>query len=332
MKRNRITRKSLSIALFVFAVGSALAASGAAWAKSAKTNHTTKAGDPTPFSTCRVLNGVNVLYSLTSNITASVGNITGTGTSACITVKGSHNGLLLNSHTITGPGTGAGAYTGINIIADHTMLEGFNATVQAFRTGIHGGADHTTGDDFNVEANGTGLLLTGNDQRWFNFFAGSLTETASPSSNGTGVSLNNCGSSCSVVNFDASGNTLDGVDVVKSADAVVELFIAANNGGDGVHLGYSEEGEDCVGNSDARVANAFFGPAVSGNVGDGVFLDTSESAAHDQVTTVHATRNGRYDLHDATTNCGSGPAFNLWYNNVFTTSLPVRNAATACID
>jgi hypothetical protein len=330
MNRTRITKKIMSVTILALIAGVAMAASGSAWARSKGL----RVGDPTPFSTCTKLNGTNVLFELTADITATVANITATGTSACITLGGDHNGLFLNGHTITGPGSGAGAYTGIDITANHTMMEGLNATVIGFRVGIADTADRTFGDDFNVEGNGTGLKLTGHHERWYNFFASSPSETRpDPLSNGTGVLVEGCVDSCSIANFDASGNTGDGVDVQESDSTAVELFVASNNGGDGVHLGGPSTGD---GNNDVRVANAFFGDGVanwvSGNGDDGVFLDSSEAGSRDQVTVVRASGNANFDLEDETTNCGGGSSFNLWYGNSFGTSSPGFSASTACID
>jgi hypothetical protein len=329
MNGTRITKKIISIALFAFIVGVAVVASRSAWARVKGL----RAGDPTTFSTCTKLAGTNVLFELTADITATVANITATGTSACITLQGDHNGLFLNGHTITGPGSGAGAYSGISIEGSHLLMEGFNATVIGFRVGITDTADRTFGDDFNVEGNGTGLLLTGKHERWLNFFASSPSETRPDAlSNGTGVFVNGCSDACSVANFDASGNTGDGVDVQGSDSTVLELFVAANNGGDGVHIGTPSGGA----NSDVRVANAFFGDGVanwiSGNADDGVVLDSSESNSRDQVTTIRASGNANEDLEDETPNCGSSSNFNFWYSNTFGTSSPPLNASTACID
>ena len=331
MNGTRITKKIISIVLLAFIVGVAVAASRSAWAK----GKGLRAGDPTTFSTCTTLNGTNVLFKLTADITATVANITATGTSACITLQGNYNSLFLNGHTITGPGSGAGAYTGVNITADHTMMEGLNATVTGFRVGIADSSFRTFGDDFNVEGNGTGLLLTGNHERWLNFFASSPTETIGAGSNGTGVSVNGCGDSCTVANFDASGNTGDGVDVQASDSTVLELFVASNNGGDGVHIGAASGGGGAS-NTNVKVADAFFGDGVtngvSGNGHDGVLLDGSEVNARDQVSIVKGTGNANFDLEDATTECGSGSHFNFWYGNSFGTSSPAFNASTACID
>ena len=53
------------------------------------------------------------------------------------------------------------------------------------------------------------------------------------------------------------------------------------------------------------------GAAVTANLGDGIFLDASESSAQDQVVFNFVEGNSGIDLHDATTTCGN----NHWVHN-----------------
>ncbi len=308
------------VSLLALTVVLVLTGPQAAWARKHHSLKTISGPDPTLVTACGTLSGNTVLYYLSGDIsTASTGD--------CIVVAGDHNSLLLNGHTIsyTGtPGTSVGA--GISITGDHAMLEGFDGTVQGFETGITDSGDHTVGDDVNVTLNGTGLALTKQHERFFNFSVYSNT--------GTGISITGCNDLCSVADFLTYDNGGDGVLIQNSSNTAVDVFITADNGGSGVHLGGTTDG---LGNSNVRVADAFLTgltflnspfDAVSGNGGDGIFLDSSEDTALDQVTTVYSKGNTGFDLHDTTATCGS----NLWYNNVFTTSEAAAVSSPACIN
>ncbi len=326
---NRIT-KTLSVALLAFAVGVALAAPGTAWAKHKHTDAVASAVGPDPTAingpNCPTsnLSGTNTIYYLT-------GNLSTTSTTAnCINLTGDRDALLLNGYTISGPGSTVTSGAGISISGDNDVVEGFNAFVTGFRTGISDTGDNTLGDDVNIGAfpplttlgNGTGLLMTGGTDRWGNF---SVAGNA-----GTGIFLNGCSDECTIFDFATTDNGGDGLLIQEGDQPSASVFIAADNGGNAVHLGGTTSFKK---NTAAFVLDGFLASpnGVSDNTGNGILLDSSESTSQDQVSTVNATGNGdgssTFDLHDATSTCGN----NLWYNNSFDTSRAGSVSSPACI-
>ncbi|HEY9158424.1 hypothetical protein [Candidatus Binatus sp.] len=326
---NRIT-KTLSVALLAFAVGVGLAAPGTAWAKHKHTGAIAGAAGPDPTAVngpnCPTSNlgGTNTIYYLT-------GNLSTTSTTAnCINLTGDRDALLLNGYTISGPGSTVTSGAGIRITGDNNVVEGFNAFVTGFRTGISDSGGNTVGDDVNIGAfppsttlaNGTGLLMMGGTDRWGNFSVSGNT--------GTGIFLNGCSDECTIFDFSTTDNGGDGLLIQNGDQPSATVFIAADNAGNAVHLGGTSFGKA---NTSASVLDAFIASpnGVSDNTGNGVLLDTSESTSQDQVSTVNATGNGdgttTFDLRDATASCGN----NLWYNNSFGTSSAGAASSPACI-
>ena len=165
MERN-IAKKTVSSVLFVFTLGVALTASGAAWARA----HKFAAGLlPLPFSACGTLVGSNTIYTLTGNITTA-------GTGNCIVLSGSNNTVNRKGFNITGPG-GTSNGAGIKITGDNDVIEGFNSTFSGFKVGVLDSGSNNFGDDFNVESDGIGLELTGDTGLWTNFLRRSTQRT-----------------------------------------------------------------------------------------------------------------------------------------------------------
>ncbi len=292
-----------------------------AWAK--KIHASASPVDPTSVSACGTLSGTNTIYELTQNIiTASTGN--------CIVLSGSNDTLNLQGYNITGPGAATSTGDGIRVTGSTDVIEGFNSTISGFAVGVMDRAANTLGDSVNMTYNGIGLEVTnggfsgsGTTQMWVNFYADYNTAQ--------GAYLYNCADECAITDFDASNNGADGVLITGSATARVNVFTADDNGGAGVHVGCTS---GCGTNSMITVGDAPIGvvstPAVTGNKGDGIFLDKSESAAIDQVFLVKATGNGLtsgYDLHDASTTCGS----NHWVANNYGTADANGTSNPACI-
>ena len=311
MERN-IAKKTVSIALFVFTLGVALTASGAAWARA----HKFGAGLlPLPFSACGTLVGSNTIYTLTGNIsTASTGN--------CIVLSGSNNIVNLKGFNITGPG-GTSNGDGIKITGNNDVIEGFNSTISGFKVGVLDAGSTTFGDLVNMQSNGIGLEMTGGAELWTNFAA--LSNTVQ------GAYLNSCSDECEIADFQSANNGGDGVLVTGSDGARIDIFNSANNGGAGVHVGCASIGEGCpaekfvhVGDGPSGVGTA---AGVQGNGGDGVFLDISEALSADSVFIVRAAINGGFDLHDATLLCG----LNQWVQNSYSTAEAGIVSLPACI-
>jgi hypothetical protein len=311
--RGLLSRIAVPAISLLALVGLVLSGPQAAWAK-----HSEKAAegpDPTNVAACGTLAGSDTIYILTNNLVEA-------GTGTCITMSGTGSALFLNGFNITGPGS-TSTGDGIHITGTRDAVEGFNGTVSGFAIGVldSGGS---VGDDVNVSANKTGLELNaGVTARWANF--------SSFSNTGAGVFINGCSEHCSVVDFATTDNGGDGLLIQGSAGANADVFIAADNGANGVELGGTT---GAAANTFAVIADAFLAApnGISNNVdGNGVVLDSSESAANDMVTTVDATGNGNgttsFDLYDVTSTCGK----NLWFNNTFDTSRAGAVSSPACI-
>jgi|SRR5208282_1833119 len=305
------------LSIFALTVGLVFTGSQAAWAK--KPHASANAVDPTSVTACGTLSANNTIYQLTQNIsTAATGN--------CIVLSGHNDTLNLFGYSITFTGTaGTSTGAGLDVTGDTNVIEGFNATISGFAEGVLDSADNTVGDNINLISNGIGLELVsgGSTQMWTNFSADSNTAQ--------GVYLKSCSDECGVSDFDASDNGGDGVLITGSATARVNVFTAFDNGGAGVHVGCTS---GCGANSSVEVGDAPIGitttPAISGNKGDGIFLDASESTRADQVFLIKASGNGvtsGYDLHDASATCGS----NHWVGNDYGTANANGVSDPACI-
>ena len=295
-----------SLSIFALTVGLVFTGSQAAWAK--KPHASANAVDPTSVTACGTLSANNTIYQLTQNI------VQASGTGNCIVLSGHNDTLNLFGYNITRTATGTSAGAGLDVTGDTNVIEGFNATVSGFAEGVLDSAANTVGDSINLISNGIGLELAsgGSTQLWTNFSADSNTAQ--------GVYLKACSDECGVSDFDASDNGADGVLITGSATARVNIFTAFDNGGAGVHVGCTW---GCGSNSSVEVGDAPEGapgaPAISGNKGDGIFLDASESTRDDQVFLIKASGNGvtsGYDLHDASATCGS----NHWVTNDYGTA------------
>ncbi len=304
---------TLIAAFFGLSVGLVLMGSQVAWAKVARPF--VGAVDPTNVSGCTTLSGNGTIYLLTQNITT-------TGTGNCIVVSGHDDTLDLQGFNITGPGDSSNG-DGIRITGSENVIEGFNGTISGFAVGVYDVGANTAGDGINVESNTVGLEMAGSGEAteiWTNFSADGNSEQ--------GVYLKSCGDECSISDFDASNNGADGLLITGSEGPRISIFTALDNGGDGVHVGCTS---GCGSNSEVKVGDAPIGitttPAISGNAGDGVFLDASESSNQDQVYVMNSTGNGGIDLHDASSTCGN----NHWVHNNFGTSKAGSVTSPSCI-
>ncbi len=318
MRSTKETLRSLAPGLLVFAAVFALATPNPAWAKRRKP--AASGPDPTSVSACGTLSGNNVIYQVTADITTA-------STGTCITLSGNNSAFDLHGFTITGPG-GSSNGSGIWVKGNLNVIEGLNGLVTGFKYGVTDTGNGTVGDDINLTDNGTGLFTSSTQStRWTNM------EVAGNTSNG--IYLYDCDDGCSITDFFAHDNGLDGVLVVDSENAKLDLFTATSNGGDGVHIGAPcTSGYGCKRNSGVVVADGFAGIAdmadpLGPNIGSGVVLDLSEAASQDKVTVIRATGN-MIDLFDETTNCGSNP-FNLWFNNEYDTSKAGSTLSPTCI-
>ena len=314
--------KAFSMALLVFTLGVVLTPSGTAWARHSRPSRTSPGGegpDPTPVSACGTLSASDTIYYLTTNITtASTGN--------CITLSGSHSGLNLYGYNITGPGTGTSTGYGIYITGTMDVVEGFDSTISGFRDGIYDNGTQILGDDLNVTGNVTGLLVGSSGYRH------TWTNLSSYSNTGNGIWFNGCARGCVLADSATYDNGLDGLLVQGTDEFNGSVFIAADNGTNGVELGGTAGNT----NTDAHIVDAFITgltwlnppyDAVSGNTQNGILVDSGE--IDDQISTIYAEGNGAtyWDLHDANTTCGT----DLWYNNTFTTSRAGSTSSPTCI-
>lgn len=320
MNPKKGTLRSLVPALLVCAVVVALATPNRAWAKKAPKN-APSGPDPISVSACGTLSGNNIIYSVTADITtAATGN--------CLVLSGSNSALDLHGFTITGPG-GSSTGSGIKVTGNYNLVEGLNGLVQGFKYGVTDSGDGTVGDDINLSSNGTGLFTSDSHfNTWTNMeLAGNTTN---------GIYMYDCDDGCSMTDFFAHDNGLNGVLVVDSNYAKLDLFTSTSNGGDGVHVGLPcSSGGGCKHDIGIAVTDGFAGISggpdpVGPNGGDGVVLDLSEAKAQDKVAVVQATGN-MVDLFDATANCGSNP-FNLWFNNEYDTSQAGATPSPVCIE
>ncbi|MFZ1122368.1 MAG: hypothetical protein WAN81_19245 [Candidatus Binataceae bacterium] len=305
-------------ALFALSLGLVLIGRQAVWAGPSPAS---EGVDPTPISSCGTLSGNNTIYQLTQNInTSSTGN--------CIVLGGSDNTLDLQGFNITFTGA-AGASKGAGLFIESTanedVVEGSNSTISGFQEGVLDEGANTVGDDINCGPNTVGLELAGSDSTeiWTNFSADSNTAQ--------GVYLKSCGDECTISDFDASNNGADGVLITGSEGPRVSIFQATQNGGDGVHVGCSSSKCSGGNNSEVKVGDAPIGfaggAALTGNAGDGLFLDKSESTAQDQIFLTFASGNGGIDLHDANNTCGD----NHWVHNQFGTAEAGTTPNPSCI-
>ncbi|MGC2757552.1 hypothetical protein [Candidatus Binatus sp.] len=342
---NRIAPKTPSFAartaalLFVFTVGVALATSGSAWAKKAKS--VPAAISTVSISACSAtaLTGTNTIYLVTQNLTEA------TASATCITLGGTGNTLALQGFDITGPGTVADLGTpmcafagstgdGIHIetSANEDVIEGGGGEVSGFAVGVLDQGNNTAGDDVLTLGNGVGLKMNGGSE------ATELWTNLDSSENSMqGIFVASCGDECGAADFFTGNNCADGVLVTGSAGPRLNVFLSVDNGGAGVHIGCTS---GCGTNSSVKVGDAPEGetggtsPAVTGNAGDGIFLDASEASTGDRVFLINTSGNhttSGYDLHDASSTCGA----NHWVTNTFNPPTGTARAGTvsspACI-
>jgi hypothetical protein len=318
MRSTKGTLRSFAPGLLACAVVIALAAPNRAWAKKPKVAE--NGPDPTSVSTCQTLTGNNVIYQVTGNISTG-------STGTCITIKGSNNAFDLHQFTISGPG-GSSTGSGIAVTGSNNVIEGLNGLVTGFKFGVTDSGNGTVGDDINLRDNGTGLFTSNSHtDRWTNM------EVSGNTSNG--IYIFDCDDGCSITDFFAHDNGLNGVLVVDSDETKIDLFTATSNGADGVHIGLPcTTNGGCKHDTNITIADGFAGIAAATdplgpNGGFGVVLDLSEAKAQDQVTLVHATGN-MIDLFDETNNCGSNP-FNLWFDNEYDLSKAGSTISPMCI-
>jgi len=307
--------------MVVVLVGLGLTGSQAAWAKP----QGAKQVDPTTITPCTnattVLNANNVVYTLSSSFSTSF-----TGT--CISLTGNNDLIVIGPEiTITGPGTSNANSIGIKITGNTDVINGRASTITGFALGVLDNGNSTLGDNMTFTDDGTGLELGsgGHSPRWVNVNSTSNTVN--------GVWINGCGDDCQVSNFFTASNGGDGVLMSNGGGPgnMVSIFVSQDNTGDGVHVGNTSGGGTNASIVDDAALSATL--AINNNGGDGVFLDASENGSQDVVTGVESDDNTGIDMHDATTNCGTGgmPKFNLWSSNVFGTSKAGTTTSPTCI-
>ncbi len=314
IKRGFFTRIGApGVSLLALTVGLVLTGSQAAWAKS----H----ADPTNITACGTYNSNGTIYLLTQNITT-------TSTGNCIVLGGHDNTLNLQGYNITYTGTagtsnGAGLF--IECSAYEDVIEGYDSTISGFAEGVLDKGTNTAGDNIIVLYNGIGLEMAGGNNAteiWINFGADDNTAQ--------GVYLKSCGNECTISDFGVVDNGADGVLVTGSQGPRISNFVSTGNGGDGVHVGCTS---GCGNNSKVKVGDAPQGyagwgtPAISGNAGDGVFLDKSESTAQDRIFLIYSSSNAGIDLHDYSSGCGA----NQWVANDYVTANANGVSYPACI-
>ena len=298
----------------------------AAWAK--KPHASANAVDPTDITACGTYSASNTIYLLTANIST-------TSTGTCITLSGDDTTLALQGFNITY--TGVGTQTGDGILikstANEDVIEGGGSEVSGFAVGVLDQGANTAGDDMITVGNGIGLELNGTStgtEIWTNIDSSSNTAQ--------GIFINRCTDECGVSDFFVSDNGGDGVLVTGSEGPRLSVFSAEGNGGAGVHVGCTSTNSNCSGhaNSEVKIGDAPEGaggpdtPGVTGNAGDGIFLDQSEATVKDQVYLIFAGGNGvssGYDLHDASSTCGN----NHWVTNDYDTAQAAGVSNPACI-
>jgi hypothetical protein len=310
----------------ILAFGLVLTGSQVAWAKHAPAHASFAPIVPSSSVTaCGTLALSDTIYLVTVPLTQ-------VGTGDCIVLTGSNDTLDFQSNNVTGPGTGTSTGAGIRITGAEDVVEGTNNTVSGFAVGVLDQGTDTSGDQVNMVGNGIGLKMTsvgagigaGATELWTNF---STTNNVAQ-----GVFMNGCNDECMIAEFDASFNGADGVLVQNSQGPRINIFTADSNGGDGVHIGCTSS---CGANSTVKVVDAPIGlssdVAVTGNTGDGIFLDVSEAFKKDQVVLVEAMSNGdgiaTFDLHDATSTCG----LNHWVHNDWGTADAAGVPSPPCI-
>jgi len=190
------------------------------------------------------------------------------------------------------------------------VIEGGGGTVSGFAVGILDQGSNTVGDAVEMTENGIGLELNGGSTMiWSNVDAVENTKQ--------GIYINHCSDECGVTDFAASNNGGDGVLITNSQGPRMNVFVAEDNGGAGIHVGCTS---GCGTNSEVKVGDAVNDvPSVTGNKGDGIFVDASESTTKDQIYLIAASGNGvtsGYDMHDASSTCGD----NHWVTNDWATA------------
>jgi hypothetical protein len=202
------------------------------------------------------------------------------------------------------------------------VVEGFDSTIKGFLAGVYDNGTQILGDDINVTGNVTGLLVgsSGHTHDW--------SSMGAYSNYGNGIWFDGCADDCFVTDFATYDNALDGLLVQGTSGFNASIFVAADNGTNGVELGGTDGNE----NAHAHLVDAYItglpyinppGDALSGNTHNGILIDSGDT--YDQVSTVYAADNGNgttyFDLKDANTNCTyTAGESNLWYNNTYTTS------------
>jgi hypothetical protein len=319
-KGGRFTAISIRplMALAVLALG--LGISATAWARVAR-NALVLGPDPTAVTACGTLSGNSVIYQVKNNIaTSSTGN--------CIVLSGNNSALDLHGFTITGPGL-LSLGSGILVTGANDVVEGFNGFVTGFLVGVTDSGSNNNGDDINMTANGTGLVMSGTTSKWANLSVDSSTSN--------GILLNGCADECLVTDAFVHDNGGHGI-LVKSRSggdgstgsdgATVDVFVSNDNGGDGVHVGCLAG--VCGPSNAVSVLDGFAGPAFGSgdpNSGRGVVIDSSEASSKEVISTVTATGN-TIDLFDASSGCGTG---NLWFDNTAGSSQAGLTPNPTCI-
>jgi hypothetical protein len=162
-------------------------------------------------------------------------------------IQASNVTLDLNGYAISGASTGAGIHvldntapgtkTGIEIKG--VFIEGGNATISGFATGIEDDAIGTVGEFFAVMSNtGDGLLLRRAQRGHYSVFN-------AESNGGSGVHIR-LGGWNTVVAAGASANNVYGVWVDRSSNSSVDESLAKGNGIAGYYLGCSAKGPNGV--------------------------------------------------------------------------------------
>lgn len=317
----KVSKRGLFTSTGALALTVGLLLTGPQSARAEKKNIGTNAAvTVTPITACgQTTSASGVIYKVTANLNQS------SASANCITLSGSNSTLDLNGFTISFTGAaGTSTKAGVANSGGGNVIEGANSTIMGFAEGVLDTGDNTVGDSVNMFGNKIGLEMNGTSgeatQIWTNFSADTNTMQ--------GVYINHCTDECTISDFDASGNGADGVLVTNSDGPRINIFTADSNGGAGVHAGCTS---GCGDNSRVKIFDSPIGfpsgPAITGNAGDGVFLDATETGNMDQVFFNNAGADGGIDMHDASTTCSN----NLWVHNDWGTSKAGATSSPACI-
>ena len=215
------------------------------------------------------------------NLTAAQGL---NGDNSCISIAASYVTVDFGKKTITNSGaqpSGIGISTRKG--AHNLLLEGCGATVSGWEVGILFQGKNSTIDDVVATSNGT-----------------------------AGVELSQAKSN-NLVNLNSNKNSNYGVWVRASSFNQINNLKTQTNGNIGTYVGCSSVGPAgaCVGIANSN-NNWIFTNAIAGNTNYGIALDVGANVSIVTNNTLGGgAHNGKFDLFDGNSNCGS----NQWISD-----------------